>query len=371
MFLVPYNKLSEDQKAIIRRVSRESNDLFVKGPPGSGKTLISLYTLKDMVENQAMKPLLLIYNHSLYGYLTGAMKELDLSDNITIATKDKFFWDLAKIYNIRPQGKSYEDKYISLLDGLAKVRLDRDYDIAVVDEVQDLRKEEWALIKKITKRITSLGDFDQGVYNTNLSEAEVTQRSNIERLRDIFRFHKNIAKVAQFFAKSNDSLEDKVSRIEQKDVQLIEVLQGNEASTVAEIIGALKKQQGRIGIISHSHEKLQTLQNSLKSFGIKSSYYVSNRDLRSHDFTSEEPLLVTSFSAKGLEFEHVIVFGFDEDDSRVSSMRSQGQLKDILYVTLTRTNSNLYILRSENTIKELSDITLEEDDDNFDLDDLF
>ena len=60
MFLVPYNKLSDDQKLIIRKVSREDKNLFVEGPPGSGKTLISLYTLKDMVRSQAIKPLLLM-----------------------------------------------------------------------------------------------------------------------------------------------------------------------------------------------------------------------------------------------------------------------------------------------------------------------
>ena len=49
--LIPYQQLSEEQKAVIRRVSRTDGNLYVEGPAGSGKTLISLYALKDFVEN--------------------------------------------------------------------------------------------------------------------------------------------------------------------------------------------------------------------------------------------------------------------------------------------------------------------------------
>ena len=161
MFLIPYNRLSEEQKGIVRRISREQKNLFVEGPPGSGKTLISLYTLRDMVEEGAIRPLLLMYNHSLYGYLRTAMQELEISDNITIATKDKFFWDLASLNNIdRNQGGSYDAKYDYLLTKLLQCNLVKTYDVTVVDEVQDLNPKEWLLIKRISKRITSLGDFN-------------------------------------------------------------------------------------------------------------------------------------------------------------------------------------------------------------------
>jgi DNA helicase IV len=371
MFLVPYNKLSEDQKAIIRRVSRENSDLFIEGPPGSGKTLISLYTLKDMVENQTIKPLLLIYNHSLYGYLSSAMKEMDLTDNVTIATKDKYFWDLARINNITPEGNGYNQKYIDLLEKLLKLDMVSCFDIAVVDEVQDLRQEEWQLIRRLAKRTTSLGDFDQGVYQTNLKKSDVALNAISEKLRDIFRFHKNIAKVAQTFSKSKGKLEDKVSRIEQKNVELVDVERQNEAKTIADIIQVLKGQKGRIGIISHNHDGLRQLQNKLQNFGMNCDYYEKNNDLRTHDFSSENPLLVTSYSAKGLEFEHVIVFGFNENEGNISSLRAKGELQDILYVTVTRANSSLYILRNNDAIDEFKQIAVTKVEHTFTLDDIF
>lgn len=89
--LIPYQQLSEEQKAVIRRVSRTSNNLYVEGPAGSGKTLISLYALKDFVENEMGDILFLMYNHSLYGYLRTALNELDIINGTTVATKDKYF----------------------------------------------------------------------------------------------------------------------------------------------------------------------------------------------------------------------------------------------------------------------------------------
>jgi len=371
MFLVPYSKLSEDQKLVIRKVSREDKNLFVEGPPGSGKTLISLYTLKDMVRSEAIKPLLLIYNHSLYGYLSSALEEMDLTDNIIIATKDMYFWQLARVNNIVVTGNNYEEKYTSILKSLLAKDLTKNFDITVVDEVQDLRKDEWELVKKISKRITSLGDFNQGIYKTDLTKPDVVQGGVTEELTDIFRFHKNIAKTAQTFSKSKETLEDKVSRIEQNEVQLLDVDSKDEVKTIADIITSLKHQHGRIGVISHNHEHLKDLQTELQSLNIESAYFRDNKSLRKHDFSTELPLLVTSHSAKGLEFEHVILFGFNEEDRNIKALRKQGVLEDIIYVSLTRTNTNLYIIRNSKTINELQKIDVETSDNDFTIDDIF
>lgn len=372
--LIPYNQLSNQQKGIIRRISREEGDLFVEGPPGSGKTLISLYTLRDIVENQSIRPLLLMYNHSLYGYLRSAMSELGISDNITIDTKDKFFWSLARNYNITVDSRlPYDKKYKIILNSLLQVDLPKQYDVTVVDEVQDLSSEEWKLIKKLSKRTTSLGDFDQGVYETELKKAEVTGGGLFERLTEIFRFHKNIAKLARLFSRHNADLESQVSRTSQTQPQLHKTSTGNENAKVAEILIGLKYSQQRIGILSPDRDSLESLDGHLKSQGIEFKYYKDNKDLRNHDFTSTTPLLISSFSAKGLEFEHVILFGFNNSSNTVSRLQTKGKLKDVIYVSITRTNSNLYIVVTPETVKDLQDLKIEEanSEANVSFDDIF
>lgn len=374
MFLIPYNKLTEDQKGIIRRVSRESSNLFVEGPPGSGKTLISLYTIKNMVEDRVTSPLVLIYNHSLYGYLSSSFKQLGISDNITIATKDKFFWDLARQHDITARDGRYEEKYDFLLSQLLTVKLTKNWDIAVIDEVQDLNRKEWALIKKIARRITSMGDFNQGIYETDLTKTDITSISRFEQLFDIFRFHKNIAKIAGRFSKQNDNLEKKVKKIDQKQVQFVDVNDSNqEANEISKIIRSLLHQKNRIGLISPSKQVLDKMQYQLNQSGISSIYFNNNRDFRNFDFASNTPLLISSYSAKGLEFENVIVFGFNKHEDAVLRARTRGNLDEMVYVSLTRANSGLYIVRNPETIDEIKNLKQEETVErvNISLDDIF
>lgn len=375
MFLVPYNRLSEEQKAVVRRGSRHAGDLFIEGPPGSGKTLISLYLLKTMIASQSLELLLVIYNHSLYGYLSTALKELSLTDNITIVTKDKYFWDLAKSFDIHishdQYHQPYEAKYHSILTRLSLTTIGKQFDVAIIDEIQDLSDIEWQLLNRVSHKIVALGDFDQSIYQSDLTKQTVTSNASVETLTDIFRFHRNIAKVAQLFSKSSEKLEDKVSRVEQKEVQLIDIEKYDELDTIAEILASIKNQQERVAVISHDKDKLNQLRCFLATKGIKTAYYYQNHDLRNHDFNKTEPLLITSHSAKGLEFEHVILFGFEKTDSGVQRMRQQGKLSDILYVSLTRTNTNLYIIRHANTIPELLDIKVQQNEMEISLDEIF
>ena len=360
--LIPYQQLSEEQKGVIRRISRETGDLFVEGPPGSGKTLISLYTLVDIVRDSNIRPLLLIYNHSLFGYLSTALKELGIQDNLTIVTKDKFFWDKA---SERPNNAlPYEEKYEIILDNVSNQNLNQEFDLTLVDEVQDLSKKEWDIINKISKRVLALGDFNQGVYKTDLSKQHITQRGLFERLSEIFRFHKNIAKLAQLFSRTNESLEGLVSKDSSTQPKLIDTEHDNRYQKIVEVLKEIKAFRKRIGIISPDRNELSNLSEYLSKYQIEHHYYDSNNDLRTHDFSSPEPLLITSFSAKGLEFEHVILFGFDVNNEKVKDLVKKDKLKDVIYVSITRTNSNLYIIRTPETVKELNNLVISSSSSN-------
>jgi len=300
-----------------------------------------------------------MYNHSLYGYLSTAMQELEIADNITIATKDKFFWDLAYNNDIRPDNSGgYEEKYNFLLRNLLQCNLNKTYDVTVVDEVQDLNPMEWVLIKRLSRRITSLGDFNQGIYETRLTKNEIVGQGLMERLTKIFRFHKNIAKLAALFSRTNDDLEAKVTKLSQARPQIIETSQSNEFQTIKDILISLKNIRQRIGIICPDRELLGDLASYLSNQKIEYNYYVKNRDMRNHDFTTNTPLLITSYSSKGLEFEHVILYGFNKSSSMVYKLRNENRLKDVLYVSITRTNANLYIIKTPDTIPEIANVDL-------------
>lgn len=359
--LIPFNQLSEQQKTVIKNIAREEKgNIFVEGPPGSGKTLISLYTLKDIISETNIKPLLLMYNHSLYGYLKVAINDIGITDNITIATKDKYFWDLGREQGIIPENKdSYEDKYNFILYKLNAAHLTVTFDVSLIDEVQDLNELEWAIIKKISKRIISLGDFDQGIYETGLNYEMVRNNGVYARLSAIFRFHKNIAKLAQVFSRKKENLEDKVIKESKTQPLVYDVKSSEEFDKIIEIIRGVQQNRKTIGIISPDRNKLAELSNHLNLKNIPHFYFTDNKTLRTHNFNDITPLLLTSFSAKGLEFENVILFGFDKDSSMIDKLQKEKRLNDVIYVSITRTNTNLFIVRTPKTIKVINDIVVE------------
>ncbi len=360
--LIPYQELSEEQKSVIRRVSREPGDLFVEGPPGSGKTLISLYTLADIVKESNVRPLLLIYNHSLFGYLSSALSELRIKDNVTVETKDKFFRNMA-ISKPNPS-LPYDVQYAHILNDVSNQELIKTFDLTLVDEVQDISKKEWEIINRISKRVLALGDFNQGVYKTDLSREHITKHGFFERLSQIFRFHKNIAKLAQTFSKTNENLEKLVSKDSSVQPKIIDVDTSNIHGIILEILNDIKAYKKRIGIISPDRDQLKLLSDFLKSNNFEHFYFESNRDLRTHDFSSTEPLLITSNSSKGLEFENVILFGFEKNNEKVEQLISMGKLKDVIYVSITRTNNNLFIIKTKDTVDELKELVLTESNSN-------
>ncbi len=359
--LIPYNDLSEKQKNVIKKIARQdSGNIFVEGPPGSGKTLISLHTLKDIISNTNINPLLLIYNHSLFGYLNNAIKDIGITDNITVATKDKYFWNLARQMQIfAPAEFNMDSKYVFLLKKLAEIELSISFDVVLIDEVQDFSELEWTVIKKIAKRIITLGDFDQGIYESGLNYEMMKNQGVYAKLDAIFRFHKNIAKLAQIFSRKKENLEEKVTKVSKTQPKIYDLKHGEELDKIVEIINGVRQNRKTIGIITPDKNKLISLSNYLKYKEVIHFYYPDNKDLRTHDFNDISPLLITSFSAKGLEFENVILYGFDTDSSAVFQLRRNNRLNDVIYVSITRTNTNLFIVRTPNSIQEILDIKVD------------
>src|SRR5690606_14873673 len=160
----------------------------------------SLYALKDFVENESGNLLFLIYNHSLYGYLKTALNELDIINGARIATKDKFFWDLAKTKGFSPpRDLDYQDQYNMIMNFLLSKDLAKQYDIIVVDEVQDISGNEFEIIKKLGNKIIALGDFNQGIYKTDMCRTKMMTLGDFENLSTVFRYHIEIAKLANNF----------------------------------------------------------------------------------------------------------------------------------------------------------------------------
>ncbi len=338
--------LNSTQREVVKYEPYDS-PMFVNGPPGSGKTHVAILRLQVLLNNGYTNVLFLLYNHSMYGFLRTVFRKMGLATNVEISTKDIFLINLAARKGNRDYGygSDYATSYNAKLNFLLGCSFHERYDVIVIDECQDFSDTEIKVLQRMTQKIIAVGDLDQNVYQSRPSPLFSNLPSR--KLKTIYRFGKNVALIAQPFSKSKESLADKVSIT--NDTNVFRVKAGSDAdgiSKIARIVESKRYTDQTIAILSLTNNQLRNLESGLKGKGINVFYAQKNAEFRDYDFDSGRPVLITPFSAKGMEFDVVILYGYN-DMLGYSSWASLQ--KEIIYVSLTRTSNELYLIQQSDT----------------------
>jgi superfamily I DNA/RNA helicase len=310
-----------------QRAIDSKQPIFLTGVPGSGKTVVSIYRLKN-------------YNNSIlftYGKLLRLAIENIIDDNSKVV-ENIHHWN----WNIDEHEKIY------LENRVAEHNLDRaidffkqkcHYEYIIVDEGQDLALNVYKLLKEITPNLSVSADNAQKVYEygtieedivsivTNLKKIELNQ--NFRNSFEIYNFAKefvpnnpraNNSSMLEKFTKG-DALKPYVYLVKTLDrtFEIIEKLIDNNEGL-------------NIGILSEDIVTVNTYYKRLsKNYDI-SSYTSEDKD----DPKDLKNILVTTFkSSKGMEFDIVVMPQFQYLDER--------NLNEY-YIGATRAQTELYIL---------------------------
>ena len=349
--IITINDLDSSQRRIVNMRPFDSS-MYVSGPPGSGKTSVAILRTKMILDNGFSNVMFLLYNHSLYGYLNKIFSKMKITNSINIQTKDQFFYRLAM--NMGCHNNNYEPYEVKYAGWLRAIMSASDSSLPscqllIMDESQDFSDAELAILKRMSKKMLALADFDQQLYGKHGTPAAFGSLPHIE-LETIYRFGKEIAEIAQPFSASATNLITKVTKTGFTPAYRVHTNPSNEISVISQIIKNKMVADGTMAILSPAKASLEKLSRMLRSEGINHFYSTNNKDLREYDFDSKCPLLITANSAKGLEFDTVILYKYTR-----SSMYVENK-KEILYMSLTRTCSELYVLEDSETCDELRNL---------------
>lgn len=349
--------LDSSQRKVVQ-LTPYDEPMFVNGPPGSGKTHISILRLNVMLQNGFTNVLFLLYNHSMYGFLKTIFRKMNIVNNIEIDTKDIFFTNLARSngYNFNNEERgnkpgSYLKSYNQRLDfvnAVSDLNLPK-YSAIIIDECQDFIDKEMDLLKKLTNKIIAVGDFDQTIYQNKPPSFLKALKSH--RLNTIYRYGQNVASLAQNFAPESKNLSQNVTSLDKTEVFKVKSINNRDAiSKIERILNAKKNTDLTVAIISMKKDVLSELKSVLNYKNINTFYCDTNRTMRDYDFDKNIPVLITPQSSKGMEFDCVILYGFD------NSIKYFSLWKEIVYVSITRTCRELYLIEEPNTIRELANL---------------
>lgn len=202
----------------------------------------------------------------------------------------------------------------------------------LIDEVQDYTLAQLGLLIELFPKthFTLVGDENQAIFNSSTTFADIMRCFDdyhlpIHRydLRNSYRSSGAITELFKTYAVDQEKIDIVSIRPQGKEPEYRSFRSSEELLEIlAEILASLKGEKATI--ITQTEEETQTLQESIK----KSSYGLENCQII--------PLSL----AKGLEFDHVILYPFEND-------RDEQRRRRQMYTAISRGMKSIVVLERE------------------------
>lgn len=309
-----FTELTRDQRLALE----EASPISLSGGPGTGKTVVSLWRHIRNHKLNGVRSLLLTYTKTLEFYLK----------------------QVSKVENVEAS------KYISRTYKWTCGRKEH-YDEIIIDEAQDVEIDKYRIIKKYTDTVSYGADDAQSLYEGTCSTDDLINLfpdNEEHELSKNFRNSKEILLFTQSVFPSI-SIDRNVidNAVESGNKPILNEIGWNdfEDSAMEEIIGIINDypdESHNIGVLVPSINMVEDFYSRL-SRRVNCSKYHNEMD----DFVNFERVHITTFkSAKGLEFDTVIIPKFDSYNWFINNTDRFSESD--YYVALTRAKLNLYLL---------------------------
>ena len=347
-WLVPENMLDDQQRDFVENVDINQRNVWIKGFPGSGKSVLLAYTIKRIKRKDPnAKVAVVVFTHSLIAMFKAAFAEMGVAANIMT--------------------------YYEFMDGSSN------YDYVLSDEVQDMTARVLATMNSRAKHVIVAGDENQSIFESDpkYREATVTpsQITSLLNCRDfelgiIHRLSSSIiAAVERFMPNLNiftarrdmtkrntqirlcsaNSPEQEVKYIIKEAQRAVNI--GDTAAILIPTqqkileffqmtLTALGKSQWSVQLNRFGKIDYNKLNSYLRTNGIKLQYVGNGYG----SFTEEGKICIMTYhSSKGLDFDNVFLPGLNQSLYINSSERLS---RTLFMVAMTRSRNNLYLTHS-------------------------
>ena len=342
-WFIPYNQLDNEQLSFLQNVGNNRNsNYWLKGYAGSGKSVLLIHCLlKEKERNPAARIIIVLYTHALIDMIrTGIPAQYS---HTPVVTYHQFS------------------------------RMNGNWDLVLVDEVQDLPERIVRDVQSKGTRVIVAGDVNQSIYEDVCATQQIERilTSQSFALGIIHRISRRIRQIAQFFCADRNGFN--ASSIGGMVERIPTLVHANTKSEETKWLLTAAKEYAQAGyapaILIPKHDYIfDFLQNILQlegkpimpheySYKGKENYDNINDHLRLHGLkfqylgngagsfeqASSEHLVtvMTYHSAKGLDFKAVFVpfltAGLEiwRDDENRS--------KTLFFVAVTRSREQLFL----------------------------
>ncbi len=343
-WMIKESELDDDQIKVLMAALNKS--CIVEGCAGSGKSVLALIKAQRIQKERGDNYKIIVYTKALCRYMNSGRQELGL-------TNDFYYYEEWKYQRENRGGYMVYSRD----DNGEKIPYMPTADYIIVDEIQDFTKEEIEeFINATKKNFFFFGDTAQSIFD-GLKEGgtlPVDQiKIKIPQALDAksFPLYRNyrlpipVAKVAQSIGIDTEYVEGTYKSNEQSVPRIIKY--DNVQSQVVAIKRIIQTQNlTDVGILLPHNDDVKNIYDALNELGgnyearynDKEDWHNSKDTL---NFRSANPKIMTYHSAKGLQFESIILPMLEDYDEEHGESDRKA-----LYVAMTRTYRNLYIMYS-------------------------
>lgn len=312
--------MDDDQLDLIEYTDDKS--MLVAGCAGSGKSVIAMHKAEQL-HKKGQDVILIAYTRSLSRFMKNGKADSSF----------RFFHHHLWKYKLKMPKADY----------------------IIVDEIQDFTREEiQEFINATRKHFLFFGDTAQSIYRQygkqtmTIAQIAVMTGLNTLQLFNNYRLPRPVAKITQDYV-GVDVQEYKEKVYQNKETELPHLIHfDNEQKQIEALLRLVKDNVGRnIGILLPNNPEVIRISQEFMDNDVECEFKYNKGDndfdyVDNLDFNTVLPKILTYHSAKGLQFDMVILpmyNGANDDESRKA-----------LYVAMTRTMHSLFVLYSTQSL---------------------
>jgi DNA helicase IV len=301
----------------------EESPIALSGGAGTGKSLVSLYRHINNIDVLNKTSMLCTYTKTLTYYLMKAANSL--SEN----AGEYVYGSLSFLYKEKNGPKFFDE--------------------IIIDEAQDLNRYYLEGFKKHAKDISYGADVNQILYKfqyeKELDDKEIKEErrqtfQNLFPYNEEYRLEENFRNTKEIIEFTRSLMPDFniKSDIEKRGRKPVVVVTNNEIQKITEIIEVVGGEEENIAILVPFKANVDFYYEYLKDI-FDCSYYHNEKE----DINMVKNIHITTFkSAKGLEFDSVIIPKFQDYEYIIENYKIIS--KNDYYVAFTRARTNLFLI---------------------------
>lgn len=349
--MIKESELDDDQIKVLMETLDKS--CIVAGCAGSGKSVLALIKAQRIQKEYGTNYKVIVFTKALCKYMNSGKQELGLTND--------FYYHMEWKYQRERHGSSM---VYSKDENGNKVPYMPSADYIIVDEIQDFSNNEIReFLNATNKNFFFFGDTAQSIYEGFKATVPVDRIISIvpSNMRvknwELYRNYRLPLPVAKVVQPVGIGLPPFIeSTYKSKETSIPRFLKYNSDNDQIKAINDIitKNNMTDVAILMPDNKYVKAVYDQLKALGGNYELrYNDKEDFRNcHDslnFASTNPKVMTYHSAKGLQFETVFL-------PYIEKISGQNSDRKALYVAMTRTYRNLYVMYSQRLPFPLSNI---------------